>query len=251
MNFADTKVVLDGISDICRLENISITCENTDWKGRPYRSDYVILEAEHKIGFEVFENQIIAFYFGDHCHFENDSCESEDSGGSYVQRAIDFFRHFFTCTLQLLEKRKGRQLLRSEWFFLLPDGRKKSIAGQWSERLFSNPFVKPTIDLTNWRYFKTTGKFHFCSDDRSIVQVIQYDWDLLLEIHERDGRYTYTILQDTYNEDTGEFICIPAGPQGIHIFDTSEKAAKAAKEEAKVTKRHQILPLRSSAPSKK
>ena len=66
--YPETKHILDALGDIIDPRHISIFTENTSWRGRPYRSDYVIIEQEHNIGFEVFHNEIIACYFGDHTY---------------------------------------------------------------------------------------------------------------------------------------------------------------------------------------
>lgn len=229
--YPQTGEILDALRDICDPKNITIKNEHTNWHGKPYRSDYVILEAEHKVGFEVLENEIIAFYFGDHCHFEDYTSELAEGQAPYVQRAIDFFRRFFTTPLQLLEKRKGRRKIRSEWFFLLPDGRKESIAGPRLV-LLTNPFVKPTASQAKWSYCKAAGQF-FCIAENSTIVPIQ--GDILLEIHKRDGMYSYTILQNLYDAYSDDYFWTPAG-QGCSLFDTEEKAIQAAKDEAKTLK---------------
>ncbi len=234
--YPETKQILEALHDIVELRHVNITTENTDWRGRPYRSDYVMIEPEHKIGFEVFHNEIIVFYFGDHCHFEDYTSDLTEGMLPYPQRAIDFLRRFFTTPLQLLEKRKWNHILRSEWFFLLPDGRKESLAGPWFHKLFTNPFARSWIEVTNWYYNKFTGSFLETEDDMTVVHVIEVSADLLLEISRKNNVYSYSILRHVFDEDDLFWYWSPASSGGIHLFDTEEKATKAGLLDAKSLK---------------
>lgn len=230
--YPETKQILDALGETVELHHVTITTENTDWRGRPYRSDYVVLEQEHKIGFEVFHNEIIAYYFGDHCHFEDYTSDLTEGMLPYPQRAIEFLRRFFTTPLQRLEKRKGHHLLRSEWFFLLPDGRKESIAGPWFGKLFTNPFTRPWIELTNWYYNKFTGNFYETEENDAVVRVIEVKCDLLLEIHRKNNVYTYSLIQHIFDEEDLFWYWSPKHSPGVHLFDTEERAIQAAMLEA-------------------
>lgn len=230
--YRETEQILDALLDVCELRHISISTENTDHRGRPYRSDLVVIESEHKIGFEVFDHEIIAFYFNDHHHFEDYTSDLSDDEPNYIQRAIEFLRRFFTSPLQFLEKRKGRHIIRSEWFFLLPDGRKESIAGPWLERPFTNPFTKPSISLTNWYYNKFSGHFYATVENDIVTKVIEARWDILLEIHQKGSSYTYSIMQWIFDDHEMDWFWTQADHR-VSLFDTEEKAIQAAKEEAK------------------
>ena len=231
--YPETKQILDALHDIVELRHVNITTDNTDWRGIPYRSDYVTIEAEHKIGFEVFHNEIIVFYFGDHCHFEDYTSDLTEGMLPYPQRAIEFLRRFFTTPLQHLEKRKRNHSLRSEWFFLLSDGRKESLAGPWFGKLFTNPFTRSWIELTNWYYNKFTGKFVETEEDIVVVRIIEVRAALLLEIYRNNTVYTYSILQHIFDEEDLFWYWSPTSSCGIHLFDTEENATKAALLEAK------------------
>lgn len=226
--YPETKQILDALCVICELRHIIHTTENTDWRGKPYRSDYVIIEQEHRIGFEVFRNEILAFYFGDHCHFEDYTSELTEGMLPYPQRAIEFLRRFFTTPLQRMEKRKGHRLLRCEWFFLLPDGRKESLAGPWFGKLLSNPFSRPRIELTNWYYNKFTGSFYETVENDVVVRVLELRSDLLLEIHRKNNVYSYSFIQHTFDEDDLFWYWSPLSSPGINLFDTEERAIQAA-----------------------
>ncbi|MBQ7344442.1 MAG: hypothetical protein IJW45_00075 [Oscillospiraceae bacterium] len=219
---------MDALRDVCDLRHISVSTENTDHRGRPYRSDFVVIEPEHKIGFEVFHNEIIVFYFNDHRHFEDYSNDLADDGPDHVQRAIEFLRRFFTSPLRSLEKRKGKHIIRSEWFFLLPDGRKESIAGPWIERIFTNPFIRPSISLTNWHYDRSRGRFYATAENDIVTKVIEARWDILLEIHKTGDVYTYSIMQRSFDEEGMDWFWMPRD-RNISFYDTEEKAIEAAK----------------------
>lgn len=232
--YPETKHILDALGDIIDPRHISISTENTSWRGRPYRSDYVVIEQEHNIGFEVFHNEIIACYFGDHCHFEDYTSDLIEGMPPYPQRAIEFLRRFFTTPLQHLEKRKGTRVLRSEWFFLLPDGRKESLAGPWFGKIIANPFIRPRIELTNWYYNKFAGRFWETEENDVVVRVIEIKGDLLIEIHRKNNAYTYSIVQNIFDEDDLFWCWTPMEGSGVHLFDTEEKAIRSAKKELNI-----------------
>lgn len=223
MKYSDTQFLLDSISDVCNLNNCSVTTEDMD---------FVLLEKEHYVGLEVHENEIIVYFFKDHRHFEDYTSELEEGDTPYLQRAADFLHRLFTTPLQIMEKRKSGKLLRRELFFLLPDGRRESVDGPWLERLFSNPFVKPVYDLTNYSYHKESGQFHNVQDGTAITKVLNLDDRLLVEIHKRaDGTFTYAILEHIFDEEEYDFFWTPIGTD-CSLFDTEEKALQAAKDKA-------------------
>ena len=78
MNYETTKELLEVIDQYIENANITISTENQDWKGEKYESDFVTIDEKNSVGFEVFDNEIIVFYFTDHCHFEDYSSDLED-----------------------------------------------------------------------------------------------------------------------------------------------------------------------------
>ena len=157
MNYKTTEKILDVLQPICDLSSISVSIENNDWRGRPYKSDYVTIIKRHNIGFEVFDNEIIAFYFTDHCHFEDYSSTTENDE-DYVTRAIDFLTRLFTLPVRYNKVTKGNKVKREEYFFVLQNGQEESMAGPWV-RLFGNPFVKKITTRVTWQYDKEFGDF--------------------------------------------------------------------------------------------
>ena len=65
MNYRITEDLLNVAYKLAPTSDIKFTCTNKDWRGREYQSDLVIIDEENHIGFEVFENEIIAYFFSD------------------------------------------------------------------------------------------------------------------------------------------------------------------------------------------
>ena len=90
MNFEITNELIDTIKPYTENATITISTENNDWKGRAYKSDFITIDDKNNVGFEVFDNEIIVFYFTDHYHFEDYSSELEDGDDDYIKRAKFF-----------------------------------------------------------------------------------------------------------------------------------------------------------------
>lgn len=232
MNFDTTRQLLDSLSDLVDIRKVTLRTEGCkDWKGQPYTSDYVTIEEEHRIGFEVFENEIIAYYFADHCHFEDYTSADPGEEPTYVTRAIEFFRQFFTLPLQCVEKRRGNTVVRSEWFRQLPDGKKISCGGPCYAHFLANLFGRKSTSVTMWKYVKDLGKFVSIPDDT--IDVLYYDWDILIYIRKVDNAYSYQIERFFVDEGSGECYWLDIESKQVSFFDSAESAKKAAKEEAK------------------
>ena len=63
MNFEITNKLIDTIKPYMGNATLTISTDNKDWKGRDYKSDFVTLDKKNNVGFEVFDNEIILFYF--------------------------------------------------------------------------------------------------------------------------------------------------------------------------------------------
>lgn len=223
--FPLTQQILEAIGDVCDISRADVSAENKN-----ANSDLVTLDKEHNVGFEVFENEIILFYFNDHVHFE-DYTSAEPEEPFYPQRAIEALRQLFTCPLIKLETLKKGKVIRYEWFRQLPDERLESICGPWIIKVFTNPFVKKQTVKTVWYYSKDYGRFRTRPSDNTIA-VINYDWDLSLEIRKENGVYSYVIMQQLFDEDVMDFYWNQVN-SGASFFDSEEAAVEAAKAEAK------------------
>lgn len=158
MNYKVTEEILSAIRPICDLNNIYISIENKDWRGKTYKSDYVTIIDGHNIGFEVFDNEIIVFYFVGHCHFEDYSSMNKNNK-NYVSRAIDFIIKLFTLPVLYVKISKGRKVKCEEYFFMMQNGQEESLSGPSYQLLSSNPFAREITTKVTWQYDKITGDF--------------------------------------------------------------------------------------------
>ena len=73
MIYGITKQILDALSPFLSEEDVEITAEKhiLDDGSAPEYGDKVILDKENNVWFEVFENEIVLFYFTDHEHFDD------------------------------------------------------------------------------------------------------------------------------------------------------------------------------------
>lgn len=158
MNYKVTEKILNSIRPVCDLSNINVLTENKDWRGRTYKSDYVTIIKSHNIGFEVFNNEIIAFYFTNHCHFE-DYSSTPESDEDYVTKAINFLTRLFTLPVRYVKVTKGKKVRREEYFFVMPNGQEESIAGSCIQLFGGNSFAKKIVTKVTWQYDNVIGDF--------------------------------------------------------------------------------------------
>ena len=67
----------------------------------------VMVDSENNVGIEVFDNEIIIYYFTDHYHFEDYSSELEEGDKDYVERAKCFLKELFEEQIRRIEYYKG------------------------------------------------------------------------------------------------------------------------------------------------
>lgn len=160
MNFEITTELLETIKSYIEKANTTIATENKDWKGRTYKSDFITIDDKNNVGFEVFDNEIIVFYFTDHYHFEDYSSELEDGEDDYIKRAKDFLTNLFENKIKHLEIYKGKKLATEEYYFIYSDNTEERIGGTWwgLER-FLNPFAKKIERETVYKFNKDKGCF--------------------------------------------------------------------------------------------
>lgn len=211
------QTVLAGLAD---LVNISKAVAN------PEHPEITILEAEHHIAFGVYEGEIIVFFFDDHEHF---SAEWDED---YIQSAVDALRNIFTCPLLEQETRKGKKVVRREWFFLREEGRRESIAGPWIlGGLLTNPFARKTITQTFWRYSQEAGRFLRLPEDAS--EAAQIDWDILVSVRKSGSAYSFDLERYFFDEEACNYFWMPVPAQEQSFYATQEEAMAAGKEAAR------------------
>lgn len=233
MNFEITKEILDSLSTYINTDKISISTESKDWKGRPYKSDFVNIDSANNIGFEVFENEIIVFYFTDHMHFEDYSTEEEYN---YIYRAKEFLTKLFTSRLRRIETYKGKKLVKDFYYFIYNNKDDEQIGGTfWSLKSSLNPFAKKTQKITTWIYDKERSQFTSRSSktiDPKAIGVIDISDDCYIQIFKLKSAYTYDIMKIEYDDYNGWYYWAPLQPtNSIGLYDTKEKAIEYAMQE--------------------
>lgn len=157
-NYQATKDILNALSKYLDISKLEISTKNLDWKGSEYESDLVHVIKDKGITFEVFEEEIIVYFFKDHIHFYGMD-DNEES--TYISRAIEFFEQLFNCKVVREEYYKGKKLVCDKHNFISHDGSITSAAGATYYgfcRLF-NPFLRKKKVITAWRFDKDTATF--------------------------------------------------------------------------------------------
>ncbi len=160
MNFEITSELLETIKPYTENVNITVTTENKDWKGGSYNSDFVTVDEKNNVGFEVFDNEIIVFYFTDHYHFEDYSSELEDGEDDYIKRAKGFLVELFENQIKYIEIYKGKKLAIEKYYLIYSENTEERIGGTWwGLARFLNPFAKKTKKETIYKFNKSKGCF--------------------------------------------------------------------------------------------
>lgn len=238
MNYETTKELIEAITPYIASDNITISNENMDWKGKPYKSDLVMVDKKNRIGFEVFNNEIIVFYFTDHDHFEDYTSNSQSDEDNYIKRAIEFLIELFTFPIRHIEKYKGKKLISEKYYFVYSDGREERfIGGTWHGfvRLF-NPFGKKISKSTTYQYDKSKGMFTNSQPrnyDPNAIEVIPVNDLCYIEIFEKDGAFFFVIQKLYFDDYSGMSYWTPFDDGTLSLFDSKEKAIAAAKRNIK------------------
>lgn len=237
MNFQTTQLLLEDLKTYCDLEDIRISTDNTDWSGCPYQSDFVTLIECQDVGFEVFANEIIVFYFTDHVHFEDYSGDLEEGDSDYIQRAREFLKQLFTLPLRKYEIYKGKKLRGDKYYFLLPNGEEERIGGTWYGLLgLLNPFAKKRTTAETWQYDAEQKRFTSVSPwvyDPAAVNTIAIGSQWHIEIYENNGVYTYQIFHLEFDDYGSRYFWLPHNEGCGSFFDTEERAAADAERQVR------------------
>lgn len=161
LNFESTSELLGILKPYTENSFINISTDNKDWRNCSCKSDFVTIDSKNHIGFEVFDNEIIIFYFTGHCHFEDYSSELQDGEDNYIERAKSFLKELFEYKIRRDEFYKGNTISYEKYFIMYPDsGKEKCICNTWFGLLkFMNPFAKRTVHSKIWQFDKSKGVF--------------------------------------------------------------------------------------------
>lgn len=239
MNFETTAVLLEVLTPYIENAIVDISSYSKNWRNRGYKSDFVTIDAKNHVGFEVFDNEIIVFYFTDHYHFEDYSSEPQDREENYIKRAESFLKELFEYKIRHVEYYKGKTLSSEKYFLLYNDGRDdERIGNTWfGLSKFINPFGKRTTRSMTWQFDKSKGVFTTRQPktiDPNAVDVIDVSDDCYIEIFNSHNSYTYNIMEIDFDDYSGMYYWAPAInilPTGM--YDTKDKAIDAAREALK------------------
>lgn len=161
MNFETTARLLDALKPYIENSIVDISTENKDWRNRNYKSDLVTIDAKNQVGFEVFDNEIIAYYFTGHYHFEDYTSELEEGQEDYMERAKSFLKELFEYQIRHIEYYKGKSLASEKYFIIYPDGREDECIGNtwFGFSRFINPFGKRSVKSATWQFDQSKGIF--------------------------------------------------------------------------------------------
>lgn len=234
MTFETTSVLLEVLKPYIENSVIDISTDNTG--KRNYKSDLVTIDGKNNIGFEVFENEIIVFYFTDHYHFEDYTSELQDGEKNYIERAKHFLKKLFEYKIRHVEYYKGKTLSSEKCFIMYNDGREDECIGNtwYGFSKFINPFGKKSIRSTTWQFDKSKGVFTTRppkSVDPNAIEVIDINENCYIEIFKNHNAYTYDIMEINFDDYFGMYYWAPAAniiPSGF--YDTKDNAINSAME---------------------
>lgn len=143
--------ILEKISHYCNLDKIEKSDEQTDWRGKKYHSDFIILDKENNIGFEAFADEVSVFYFKEHQHFNNYT-NDDKTDLAYIDWAVELLIDIFTCEIKHIEVFKGKNLCCEEYYFLRNGIFEKQGGTVYSIVRLINPFAKKSVKESIWQY---------------------------------------------------------------------------------------------------
>lgn len=159
MNFKETDEILACLKPYLENSDIVISTENEDYRGRKYQSDFVTIDEKSNIGFEVFDNEIIVFYFTEHSHFEDYTSEPEEGQDDYIKRAKDFLLGLFENKIKYTAIYKGKKLSTEKYYIVRPNGENYIGGAWWGFKSLLNPFAEKTVKSTYFVFNKARGVF--------------------------------------------------------------------------------------------
>ncbi|MBQ8797826.1 MAG: hypothetical protein IJZ56_06510 [Oscillospiraceae bacterium] len=232
MDFEATLTLLKIMDPF--IENSSVDVSSTG------KSDLVVIDKANYVGFEVFANEIIVFYFTDHTHFEDYTSELHDGEENYIERAKAFLLELFTYKIRRMEYFKGDALSSEKYFMIYGNGRADVCIGntRFGFPRFINPFGKKSERSTTWQFDKAKGLFttrlpKVTAPDA--IEVIDINENCYIEIFSKSNVYTYEIMEICYDDYYGLYYWAPASgltPSGF--YDTKENAINSATEVLKL-----------------
>ena len=235
MNFETTTELLEALEPYISGIQLHISCDNKDWENRDYKSDCVTIDKKNKVGFEVFQNEIIVFYFTDHYHFEDYAVPVDEGEDDYVKRAKEFLLDLFTYKICHIEYFKGQKMYSEKYYMMYDDGREDEYIGGtiWSIWKSITPFGKKSEKRTVWSFDRAKGCFTSRDTEKPDEEAVEYfdiSEDCYVEIFYRNNAYTYNVMAIDYDEYYCRYYWAPArNVVAPGWYDTKERAIEEAK----------------------
>lgn len=230
MYYEITTKLLEGIAPYIASEH-TVTKSNKDWKGHPRASDCVTVDEKHNVGFAVFDEEIIVFYFTEHRRFSDVYKDKERC----IKQAKDFLIELLTLPLCHVETYKGKKRVSEKYVIMYFDKGEEIDSGgmrhKFMQRLRS--FGRKAVKTTIWQYDKPKGIFTIkppqkpCSD---AIEVISVNDACYIEVFEKNGVFSFCIQKLEYDDYYDTYFWMPMEDRTLSLFDTKAKAIQAAKE---------------------
>ena len=233
LNFKTTSII---INELKKYIDFSIIKVSTNYKishSRECKSDLITIDANNHIGFEVFENEIIVFYFTNHTHFDDNSLELQNGEQNYVERAKELLINLFKYKIRHIKFYKGKTFYYEKYLIIYNDGREECIGKTcFSHLKLINPFLHKSIHSTTWQFDKSKNMFSTRQPkniDHNAIEVIDINEYCYIEIFRKNNVYTYEITALEFDDCHGMYYwssTIDVLPSGLYY--TKEDAIKYA-----------------------
>ena len=194
-----------------------------------HTSDLVVIDAGNHVGFEVFENRVIVFFFTGRRQFSDHFNQNHE----YIARAVAFLKDLFEYRLLRIAFYKRERLCCEKYWLLYDDGRKKRHIATVRSR-FANPFCSSTTRSATWHFDRAAGVFSNRQPkhpDLRAVEVVDVSDACYIELFCKNNVFSYAVMEMLFDSYSGQYYWAPAGnvlPSGL--YDTREKAVAAARE---------------------
>lgn len=152
-NFETTSKLLDALRPYIGNLNVSVQKESNG-------SDYIIIDGKNNVGFEVFADEVIVYYFTSHLHFADYGVEPAEGEEDYRKRAADFLSELFQYQIRHVEFLKGKRLYSEQYYIVYQDGREAECIGRIRRLTCFFPlFARKSTRETMWRFDREKGCF--------------------------------------------------------------------------------------------
>lgn len=154
MKYQVTQELLDVLRKF-----MPLVTESQDHSGG--ETDFVSIDDGNHVGFEVFEDEIIVFFFSTHRHFTDSYFALEEGAPDYIERAKAFLTDLLSCTVTRQKEFRGNVPIREKIIFTYPDGTTDEPAGVTVHisLAYLIPFLQKRTETRSWKFDKEKAYF--------------------------------------------------------------------------------------------